>query len=96
MLVAGWQAIFGNVVIVHHGQGLTTSYNHLDEVRVAVGEPVEGGDIIGLLGSTGQSTGPHLHWGVTVAETAVDPAEWLDAALWRMLERPPPADRERD
>ena len=86
VLVAGWQAIFGNVVIVHHGQGVTTSYNHLDEVKVSVGDTVSRGDIVGLLGNTGQSTGPHLHWGVTVAGNAVDPAQWLDPDFWKQIE----------
>ena len=88
VLVAGWQAIFGNVVILHHGQGLTTSYNHLDAVQVAVGETLLAGEVVGLLGSTGQSTGPHLHWGVTVAGTAVDPAQWLEPDFWEGLDRP--------
>ncbi len=85
VLVAGWQAIFGNVVIVHHGQGVTTSYNHLDELSVEVGDEVAQGDLVGLLGSTGQSTGPHLHWGLTVSETAVDPAQWIDPVFWESL-----------
>lgn len=77
VLVAHEMAIFGNVVIVHHGQGVCTSYNHLDEILVAEGATVAAGQVIGKLGSTGQSTGPHLHWGMEVGEVAVDPGEWL-------------------
>lgn len=78
VLVAGPQAIFGNVVIVHHGHGVATSYNHLDAIDVVVGQAVERGELVGRLGSTGQSTGPHLHWGLTVDSVAVDPEQWLE------------------
>lgn len=78
VLVAGWQHIFGNVVIVHHGQGVSTSYNHLQEVGVAIGDQVEAGQQLGRMGSTGQSTGPHLHWGLVVGGEAVDPQQWLE------------------
>jgi len=69
---AGEQAIFGNVVIVNHGQGLSTSYNHLSAIHVAEGQRVTAGEHIGDVGTTGQSTGPHLHWGAVLGGTAVD------------------------
>ncbi|MEL6346575.1 MAG: M23 family metallopeptidase [Myxococcota bacterium] len=75
---AGWEHIFGNVVIVDHGQGVSTSYNHLSAVDVTVGQPVDRGDTVGEVGSTGQSTGPHLHWGLVVDGVAVDAEQWLD------------------
>jgi lysostaphin len=75
--MAQLQAIYGNVVIVHHGEGVTTSYNHLSEISVSVGDVVEKGDRLGAVGSTGQSTGPHLHWGLVVAGIPVNPDEWL-------------------
>jgi murein DD-endopeptidase MepM/ murein hydrolase activator NlpD len=81
VLVAHEMAIFGNVVIVAHGQGVVTTYNHLDEIAVEVGAALRTGDVVGKLGSTGQSTGPHLHWGMEVAEVAVDPGEWLGEAF---------------
>ncbi len=81
VVMAEEQALFGNAVIVHHGQGVTTSYNHLDRIDVAVGDTVATGDPIGLLGSTGQSTGPHLHFSMVVGEQAVDPVQWLDGDL---------------
>jgi murein DD-endopeptidase MepM/ murein hydrolase activator NlpD len=78
---AGEQAIFGNVVIVHHGQGLSTSYNHLSAIHVEQGQRVAAGEHIGDVGSTGQSTGPHLHWGVVLGGTAVDGMPLLDDDL---------------
>lgn len=81
VVVAHEMAIFGNVVIVHHGQGVCTSYNHLDTIVVKEGDMVTAGQQLGTLGSTGQSTGPHLHWGMEVAEVAVDPGEWLSVGF---------------
>jgi murein DD-endopeptidase MepM/ murein hydrolase activator NlpD len=81
VLVAHEMALFGNVVIVHHGQGVCTSYNHLDTILVQAGDRVKAGQQVGTLGSTGQSTGPHLHWGMEVAEVAVDPGEWLSESF---------------
>ena len=70
--------IYGNAVILNHGQGVSTSYNHLSEIHVKVGERVEKGQRIGLMGSTGQSTGSHLHWGMVVNGVAVAPEEWTE------------------
>ncbi len=81
-LHAGWQHIFGNVVILDHGQGVSTSYNHLSAVEIEVGEVVEAGAVIGRVGSTGQSTGPHLHWGLVVDGISVDAEQWLDPLPW--------------
>lgn len=78
---AGEQPIYGNVVIVHHGQGVATSYNHLSAVDVQVGDRVERGDVVGRVGSTGQSTGPHLHWGLTIHGVAVDAEQWLETGF---------------
>lgn len=77
VVMAELQAIYGNVVIVHHGEGVSTSYNHLSEISVSVGDAVEKGDRLGAVGSTGQSTGPHLHWGLVVSGIPVNPDEWL-------------------
>jgi murein DD-endopeptidase MepM/ murein hydrolase activator NlpD len=73
---AGWHHLFGNAVIVGHGQGLSTSYNHLSSITVQDGTEVRAGDTIGAVGSTGQSTGPHLHWGMQVGLIEVDPEAW--------------------
>jgi|GEM_PF-436712 len=68
--------IYGNAVIVNHADGVSTSYNHLSAIDVAVGDLVDAGDKLGEVGSTGQSTGPHLHWGMVVGGQAVAPEQW--------------------
>ncbi len=88
VVLAEQQQIYGNVVIVHHGQGVATSYNHLHSIDVTVGEEVARGRRVGTVGSTGQSTGPHLHWGMVVDETAVDAEQWIG----RDFSPPPTAD----
>ena len=69
----------GNTIFVDHGQGLITMYCHMSELKVAEGDQVEAGDIIGLVGSTGRSTGPHLHWTVSLGGHRVDPEVFLVA-----------------
>ena len=64
---------YGNMVIVDHGNGLTTRYAHLSEFKVKKGDQVQAGSVIGLVGSTGMSTGPHLHFEVRRDGKAVDP-----------------------
>jgi murein DD-endopeptidase MepM/ murein hydrolase activator NlpD len=63
----------GLAVVMDHGMGLYSLYFHLSKVNVALGDVVEKGGVIGLAGSTGRSTGPHLHWGVRLAGARVDP-----------------------
>jgi murein DD-endopeptidase MepM/ murein hydrolase activator NlpD len=77
--VAGWSGGYGKMVEIDHGNGLTTRYGHLSEIDVDVGDTVRAGGIIGRLGSTGRSTGPHLHYEVRVKGEAVDPQKFLDA-----------------
>lgn len=70
--------IYGNAVIINHGQGVSTSYNHLSEIHATAGERVEKGERIGLMGATGQATGSHLHWGMVIKGVAVAPEEWTE------------------
>lgn len=75
---AGWHPYGGgNRVVVDHGNGLETTYNHLESISVAVGEDVERGDTIAKAGTTGASTGCHLHFEVMVNGETVDPLAWL-------------------
>jgi len=70
---AGRNDGFGKLVIIDHGQGLTTYYAHLRRIDVALGERVGVGDCVGRVGSTGNSSGPHLHFEVRVRNAALDP-----------------------
>jgi murein DD-endopeptidase MepM/ murein hydrolase activator NlpD len=71
----------GNAVIIDHGRGIFTGYWHLSELRVAVGQQVAAGDLIGLVGNTGLSTGAHLHWEMRIYGIAVNPLQFLDEPL---------------
>jgi len=67
----------GNIVIVDHGMGIFTNYAHLSKIEVIEGQYIARGDPIGLAGSTGRVSGPHLHWGVKVSGAYVDPMQFL-------------------
>jgi murein DD-endopeptidase MepM/ murein hydrolase activator NlpD len=64
----------GGTVIIDHGYGLATTYQHMDSVAVAVGQSVTAGEAIGTVGATGRVTGPHLHWSLNWYEVRLDPA----------------------
>jgi len=74
---SGWDASYGNVVEVSHIEGFTTRYAHLSKRIVDVGQKVQRGDTIALLGSTGRSTGPHLHYEVMRNDRVLNPTQML-------------------
>jgi murein DD-endopeptidase MepM/ murein hydrolase activator NlpD len=74
---AGWEGGYGNLTVIDHGNGLATAYGHQSRIVVATGQTVTRGQVIGYVGSTGHSTGPHLHFEVRVNGTPVDPLGYL-------------------
>ncbi len=74
---AGWWGTYGNVVVLDHGDGSETRYAHLSRVAVTAGDAVRQGDVVGAVGSTGASTGPHLHFELRFDGRAVDPLQYL-------------------
>ncbi|WP_313616731.1 M23 family metallopeptidase [Agrobacterium sp.] len=72
---------YGNLVEIDHGQGITTRYGHMSAILVKAGDTVEAGDIIGRAGSTGRSTGPHVHYEVRRNDSPVDPMRFLNAGI---------------
>lgn len=77
---AGVRQGYGNCVEIDHGNGLVTRYAHLSAFRAAVGQRVDAGAVIGAIGSTGRSTGPHLHFEVRIHDRAVNPRPFLEMA----------------
>jgi murein DD-endopeptidase MepM/ murein hydrolase activator NlpD len=73
----GWQNGYGQLVIVDHGGGLTTKYGHLSHIDVELDQAVARGELLGKVGSTGRSTGPHLHYEVRINDQAVNPLPYL-------------------
>jgi len=78
---ASWNGGYGKLVEIDHGNGLATRYGHLSEINVSVGQSVRIGQTIGSIGSTGRSTGPHLHYETRVDGEAVDPQKFLRAGV---------------
>ncbi|CAN5309250.1 hypothetical protein BH20ACI1_BH20ACI1_16920 [soil metagenome] len=74
---ADWQGGYGNMIEIDHGNGLTTRYGHLSRIGVQVGEVVQRGQLIGLIGSTGRSTGPHLHYELRLNDNSINPRRFL-------------------
>jgi murein DD-endopeptidase MepM/ murein hydrolase activator NlpD len=79
--MAGRNGGYGNMVEVDHGNGFATRYAHLSAIDVEVGQTVRIGQIVGKTGSTGRSTGPHLHYETRVDGEAVDPQKFLRAGM---------------
>ena len=78
---AGWAGGYGRMVEIDHGNGLSTRYGHLSEIGVKVGDIIKIGQVIGAVGSTGRSTGPHLHYETRIDGEAVDPQKFLRAGV---------------
>jgi murein DD-endopeptidase MepM/ murein hydrolase activator NlpD len=77
VIVAGWLGGYGNLVVIDHGNGISTAYGHNTSVTVGVGQSVAQGQLISYSGSTGHSTGPHVHFEVRINGTPVDPLGYL-------------------
>jgi murein DD-endopeptidase MepM/ murein hydrolase activator NlpD len=73
VVLTGDHFFSGLTVVIDHGGGIQSMYFHLDRIAVQKGEKVEKGHIIGLVGSTGRATGPHLHWGIRINGDRIDP-----------------------
>ncbi len=84
---AGYNGAYGNQVVIEHEDGYYTTYSHLSEIDVVVGQEVTAGDTIGAVGNTGNSTGAHLHFEVTqggdgwIGGSFVDPHAWLEGEV---------------
>jgi murein DD-endopeptidase MepM/ murein hydrolase activator NlpD len=78
---SGWAGGYGRMVEVDHGNGLSTRYGHLSEIGVKLGDQIRIGQVIGAVGSTGRSTGPHLHYETRIDGDAVDPQKFLRAGV---------------
>jgi murein DD-endopeptidase MepM/ murein hydrolase activator NlpD len=73
----GWQNGYGQLVVIDHGGGLTTRYGHLSHIDVDQDQTVQRGQFIGRVGSTGRSTGPHLHYEIRINDEPVNPLQYL-------------------
>ncbi len=78
---SGWAGGYGRMVEIDHGNGLSTRYGHLSEINVKIGDIIKIGQVIGAVGSTGRSTGPHLHYETRIDGDAVDPQKFLRAGV---------------
>jgi murein DD-endopeptidase MepM/ murein hydrolase activator NlpD len=78
VVLSGRYLVRGNIVVVDHGAGVFSSYGHMESTAVAEGDGVAKGAVLGYVGTTGLSTGPHLHWEMAVAGILVDGLRWLD------------------
>ena len=77
IISAGWYGGYGNYILIDHGGGMSTGYGHLSRIYVSNGQQVQRGQAIGAVGSTGASTGPHLHFEVRMSGKPVDPTAYL-------------------
>lgn len=75
--LAGWNGGYGNCIMIDHGNGYVTLYGHLSSISVSEGQSVSQGATIGAVGSTGNSTGPHLHFEVLQNGSRIDPEQFF-------------------
>ena len=80
VVYTGSLTVRGNATIIDHGWGVYSGIYHQKEIRVKVGDHVEAGQLIGIIGATGRVTGPHLHWDLWVNGIQIDPRDWLNTA----------------
>jgi murein DD-endopeptidase MepM/ murein hydrolase activator NlpD len=80
VIIAGCQNGYGNVVYIDHGNGLSTRYGHLSQIDAIIGQRIARGEVLGRVGSTGRSTGPHLHYEVRINNQPVNPRAYLPGA----------------
>ncbi len=77
VIKAGPQGGYGNMIEIDHGNGLTTRYGHLSRIEIQTGDTIQRGQLIGLIGSTGRSTGPHLHFEIRLNDKPINPRRFL-------------------
>ena len=78
MTFAGWKGSYGNMLVISHGNNVQTYYAHCSKLNASVGASISQGQVIGAVGSTGNSTGPHLHFEIRFLEKTIDPQKILD------------------
>ena len=78
MTFAGWKGSYGNMLVISHGNNVQTYYAHCSKLSASVGTSISQGQVIGAVGSTGNSTGPHLHFEIRFLEKTIDPQKILD------------------
>lgn len=81
VVYAGWEQGYGRFVVIDHGFGISTCYGHLSAINTQVGARVDRGDVIGYVGDSGRSTGPHLHYEVRINNTPVNPWRYLRSSF---------------
>jgi len=79
VIAAEWERGYGNLIKIRHEFGITTRYGHLSKIRVKVGQKVSQGERIADMGSTGHSTGPHLHYEIRISGKAINPMTFIKA-----------------
>lgn len=77
VIMAGWNTAYGNMIIIDHGSGISSLYGHQSKLNVTEGQSVEAGQVIGYVGSTGWSTGPHLHFEIREGGNPTDPLRFF-------------------